>query len=216
MNTLPAPPNLSTWTPSPELWSLLATGPKENAEVIRRTPALRAQAEASQRQLEILCEPAGDQVVMGALAPLVLVFGIGEQAKSQAFWGVYREVLADLPRIALDRAVKEYERVGKFFPKPAEIRELALPHAETFRQAAYRAAKAQEQAPEPMPAAERMPREKFDALMAEFASIMADKDPFLKIKAKAARPTPSAKVDERGVSDEMRALLARQYQHHGA
>lgn len=162
----------------------------------------------------MLCEPAGDQVVMAALAPLVLVYGKGEEARSPAFWNVYKDALSDLPRIALDRAVKEYERIGKFFPKPAEIRELAMPHADTFRQAAWRTKRAIEaEVVQLRPPAENRPTaEEIAAEMAKFHAEMKEKDPHAKYKAKAQRATPCARVDNTGVSDEMRALLARSYQ----
>lgn len=211
---LPAPPNLTTLTPSPELWSLLATGPKENAEAIRLSPALRAEAGRSFRQLEVLCEPAGNQVVMAALAPLILVYGKGEEARSPAFWKVYTDALSDLPRIALDRAVKGYERIGKFFPKPAEIRELAMPHADTFRQAAYRAKKAQEAEVIQLrpPVDQRPTADEVAAMMKEFHALMEAKCPVPQYKTKPGRATPSARVDNTGVSPEMRALLARTHQ----
>jgi len=171
---------------------------------------MREEARRCSRQLEILTEPAGDKVVMAALAPLVLVYGKGQEATAPAFWKVYTEALADLPRLALDRAAAEYTRVGKFFPKPAEIRELADRHALALRQAAYRAGKAAAwEEPKAMPQSDRIPPEQFKAMMA---------DTLAKLDAKAApparlrtmKPTPSAPVDERGISDAARALLARQ------
>lgn len=175
---------------------------------------MKAEAEVSLRRLEMLCEPAGDQVVMAALAPLVLVYGKGEEARSPAFWNVYKDALSDLPRLALDRAVKAYERIGKFFPKPAEIRELAMPHAATIRQAAYRTkmAVAAEVIQLRPPAENRPTKEQVESVMADFHKVMKDKDPLAKLKAKASRPTPCARVDKTGVSAEMRALLARSYQ----
>lgn len=195
--------------PSAELWRLLATGTKANIEEIARHPALRQEASRCSRQLEILCEPSGPQVVMGALAPLVIVFGKGQEAESPAFWRVYTDALSDLPRIALDRAVSEYQRIGKFFPKPAEIRELALPHANGFRQAAYRASAAQQQPEAPMTPAERIEPEKFKALMSDFTKQMEGKDILARTRSRM-RPPPHARVDETGISAEARALLERQ------
>lgn len=151
---------------------------------------------------------------MAALAPLVLVYGKGEEARSPAFWNVYKNALSDLPRLALDRAVKAYERIGKFFPKPAEIRELAMPHADTIRQAAYRTKKATEaEVIQLRPPVENRPSpEEVAAIMEDFHRVMKDKDPIAKIRAKGSRPTPCARVDKTGVSEEMRQLLARSYQ----
>lgn len=161
------------------------------------------------RQLEVMCEPAGERVVMGALVPLVIVFGKGQEAESPAFWRVYTDALSDLPRIALDRAVKEYQKLGKFFPKPAEIRELATPHANAFRQAAFRTKAALEKPEPPMPEAERMAPEVFNAIMSDFVKTMEGKDVIQRTKNRMMRPTPSARVDETGVSEEMRQLLSR-------
>lgn len=203
------PPSLTTFQPSPELWRLLVTGPRENIAQIAQTPALLAQCSSALRSLEVICEGSGDRVVMGALAPLVIVFGKGQEAESPAFWKVYTEALGDLPRIALDRAVKEYQRTGRFFPKPAEIRDLAEPHARGFRQAAARVRAAMEKPEPPAPIEDRPSPEEVAEVMARFKAAMADKDPLAKIKAKGSRPTPSARVDETGVSEEMRQLLSR-------
>lgn len=161
------------------------------------------------RSLDLICEPSGGELVARTLAPLVLVFGLGDQAASPQFWRVYSDALADLPRIALERAVSEYQRTGKFFPKPAEIRELAEPHALAFKQAAYRARKACEPDPEPMPERERIPPEQFKALMADFVARMEEKDIFARTRNRQVRP-PCARVDETGISQEMRAKLAEQ------
>lgn len=203
------PPSTTTFKPSPELWQLLSSGPKENAQVIASSPNLRDEAMACRRPLEVLCEPSGDQVVIGALAPLVVVFGKGAEAESPAFWMVYTEALGDLPRIALDRAVKEYQRVGRFFPKPAEIRDLARPHEEALRQALFRARAAT--APvEPKPELVRVPPEKLAEIMSDFTKKMEGKDVLERTRKRAVRPSPCAKVDETGMSAEARALLERQ------
>lgn len=205
-----APPNLTTLQLSSTLWALLADGPSSQVEEIARHPAMRAECERSRRQLSILAEPAGSDAVERALAPLVLVYGLGDQAKAKAFWQVYTEALGDLPRMALDRAAAEYPRIGKFFPKPAEIRELAMPHANALRTAAARAERAVEwQEPKAIPVKDRPSAEDINALMADFHATMQAKDPLLKI-AEKRRPPPCARVDETGVSAEMRALLERQ------
>lgn len=86
-----------------------------------------------------LARPCGRAYVQKSLAMLVLVFGLGEQAEAPEFWKAYNEQLEGLPRIALDRAITEYNGKGKFFPKPAELKELADPHAGALRQSAFRA-----------------------------------------------------------------------------
>jgi hypothetical protein len=78
--------------------------------------------------LEPLERPVGPEGVMAALAPLVLVFGTTEAAKSPAFWAVYIDVLADLPAYALEAGVRAYAREpdANWFPRPGPLRALAL------------------------------------------------------------------------------------------
>lgn len=204
---LPAP-NLTTLQLSPELWRLLAED-RAGLEDIRRNPVMVEECQRYARQLDLICEPAGGDLVARTLAPLVLVFGLGDQATSPQFWRVYSDALSDLPRISLERAVSEYQRAGKFFPKPAEIRDLAMPHALAFRQAAYRAKKAGEPVEEPKPVTERVDPEKFWAEMKAFAAVMESKDIFARTKNRQVRPL-CARVDNTGISQEMRAKLAEQ------
>lgn len=44
--------------------------------------------------------------------------------------------LCDLPHASLEYALAELRRTSRFFPKPAEIRELAEPHAREHRRLA--------------------------------------------------------------------------------
>lgn len=144
---------------------------------------------------------------MAALANLVLVYGKGEEARAKGFWKVYADALANLPRAALDRACAEYAKVGKFFPKPAEILELAEPHAGAMRSAAFRSRRALLPPPIVIEPPKKMPREQFDALMASFAETMKAKDPAPKPRQ---RPTPSARLQEGSMmSAEMAALMER-------
>lgn len=133
------PPNLTTWQVSPQLWALLSEGSRENIEIIRGNPALRREAQDCLGALSELCAPAGERVVAQVLAPLVLVYGLGEQAQAPMFWKVYGDVLGGECRVALERAASEYAKTGKFFPKPAEILELSDVHSRAFRTALGRA-----------------------------------------------------------------------------
>lgn len=101
--------------------------------------------------LRSLTAGCGDEVVRNALKPLVLVFGIGEAAKSATFWRVYFAKLADLPAAALIAAVEEFAGLptAEFFPKPGPLRALALKHAEPIYKAAYRAKRAADSLPRP-------------------------------------------------------------------
>lgn len=90
--------------------------------------------------------PCGAAGVRAALSPLVLVYGVGEAARSSAFWSVYVEALSGLPAQALRCAVADYAAGGEaqFFPKPGPLKALALKHAEPLRRAALEAARAGE------------------------------------------------------------------------
>ena len=59
------------------------------------------------------------------LAPLVVVFGVSEAAAASVFWKAYNQVLGELHPEALETAAGKWLQTGKFFPKPAELRELA-------------------------------------------------------------------------------------------
>lgn len=133
------PPNLTTWQVSPQLWALLSEGSRENIEIIRGNPSFRQEVHDCLGHLTELCAPAGERVVAQVLAPLVLVYGLGEQAQAPMFWKVYGDVLGGECRVALERAASEYAKTGKFFPKPAEILELSDVHSRAFRTALGRA-----------------------------------------------------------------------------
>lgn len=169
------------------------------------------EASRASRLLAVAAEPAGPEFVQRSLSPLVLVFGLGEQASSPAFWRAYNEVLEGFPRIALERAVKAWQGEGLFFPKPAEIKERAKVHADAIRQASYRAqaaltapveestSKRDERTPESIAAVGKM--------LNDFMAVVETKTP-PKPKFKPTR----GPVDDRGVTAEGRALIERMKQ----
>lgn len=79
-----------------------------------------------------------------ALQPLVLVYGVGEAAKSAAFWRVYVEQLSGFPAEALAQAVSDYAggANAEFFPKPGPLKALAAKRAEPILKALSRAKRA--------------------------------------------------------------------------
>jgi len=89
-------------------------------------------------------EPCGAQKVREALQPLVLVYGVGEAAKSAAFWRVYIEQLQGFPAEALAQAVSDYAggATAEFFPKPGPLKALAAKRAEPLLKALSRARRA--------------------------------------------------------------------------
>lgn len=102
----------------------------------------------------------GEEQVRLALQPLILVYGVGEAARSPAFWRVYFKQLADLPAEALARGVDAYagEADSHFFPKPGPLKALAERFAVPIRKAAYRTKRAVEIGPRRHPV-ERTPEE---------------------------------------------------------
>lgn len=208
MTTNVPAPNLNTLSVSPALWQLLSSGPSENTTEIAQSPALKAEAARASDLLRAAAEPAGEQFLQRALAPLVLVFGLGEQASSPLFWKAYNDVLRDFPRVAIDRAVSQWQAEGKFFPKPAELRERAKPHADAFRQAAFRASEAQREhkAPEVSKRDQATPESR-----AQVARMLADFKATVEVKApprKRFKPVHGP-VDDKGITSAGREIINR-------
>lgn len=119
---------------SPELWTTLTTSTAATAEVveaIRSDPQALVAVKAALPALQARCRPCGEKAVMATLAPLLVVYGVGDksQAEWKTFWGVYTELLAGLPIDSLRAGVKAYVAAhdSHFFPKPGPL--LALCNA---------------------------------------------------------------------------------------
>lgn len=148
-------------------------------------------------------------MVQRILGPMVLIYGLGEQSQLAAFWKPYHDVLSDLPVAALDRASKQYFATAKFFPKPADLKELADPHAYAMRQAASRAKAAVAYEP-PKNYRENRKPEELEAvrkMMDSFVAVVAEKTPARKPVRAVHGP-----VDEKGVTAAGRALIERMRQ----
>lgn len=98
------------------------------AEVLASDPGLRGEAMALRPALEATIAPCGDEAVRGLLEPLVLVFGVSDAARREAFWTSYLKALSDLPLHGLTAACEAWckKRDADFFPKPGPLRDLAL------------------------------------------------------------------------------------------
>lgn len=195
---------------SAPLWRLLSSNHDASTEVeeIAADPALKAEAKAFCQALAELSAAAGESAVMRALQPLVLVYGVGEAAKSPAFWDAYK-VLSGLPEEALQRGIEEYLSLSdsQFFPKPGPLKALCDKHAAPLYKAAYRASKA---ASLPAPRTRVVSDEERAAvrsMLADFQQKVAAKSPE---RAKPKLPSIAGKPDETGITAEMRAGLARQ------
>jgi hypothetical protein len=139
-----------------------------------------------------------------------------------AWWADYFDALEGLTPFAVEAGMAAWVRSpeAEFMCKPGKLAELAKTTANVNRwaKAHYRAehatAPAREAAvqpseptrPEDRPTAEEVAR-----VMADLKQKLEERDPWREMKSKAARPTPSAAVDETGVSAEMRVLLQQRY-----
>lgn len=136
-----------------------------------------------------------------------------------AWWSDYFDALSDQTPFAVEAGMAAWVRQpeAEFMCKPGKLRELAAttPNNNRWAKAYDRAKRATHvlPAPEPVQIEDRSNRpssEEIAAVMADFHATMRDKDPLAKYKAKGSRPTPSARVDNTGISQEMRAKLAEQ------
>lgn len=135
-----------------------------------------------------------------------------------AWWADYFDALSDLTPFAVEAGLAAWVRSpeAEFMAKPGKLRELAttVPNDNRWAKAHHRAQKAThvERKPEPVQPEDRGDRPDADqiaAVMADFHKVMADKDPIA--KRPKQRPSPQGRVDDRGVTAEMRALLADRY-----
>src|SRR6185503_10867246 len=127
------------------LWRLLSSNHDASTEVadIVADPELHTEAKRVCSALTLRAAGAGEHAVRQALQPLVLVFGVGEAARSPAFWQAYR-VLAGVPPEALRQGIEDYLAASDstFFPKPGPLKALCDKHAEPIYKAAARANRA--------------------------------------------------------------------------
>lgn len=204
---------MSDFAISTPLWRLLSSNHASEIEIaeIAEDPALREECGAVATKLAIRAAGAGEASVRHALQPLVLVYGVAEAARSPAFWQPYK-VLATLPVEALRLGIQDYTSAAdsEFFPKPGPLKALCEAHAAPIRKAAFRASRAIA-----MPPPKRLqPTDEERAAVHRMAAGLADS---LKMAAKSAWPKPkggefgsiAGKTDERGVTPEMRKLMAR-------
>lgn len=139
---------------------------------IASVPALKAEAAAVAPALAQIAAPVGESEVRRMLSALTLTFReVATEAQADAFWRTYEIALAKCPKSALTAAIHDWVKVGKWFPKPAELLELAEKHAIPMRMAANRAARAAAMTP-PKPV-NRLPAEKVAALTQQTLQALA-------------------------------------------
>lgn len=100
----------------------IVANPGLHAEVIAALPALMADRDAA-------LAPTGPDDLQRIFAPALTVYAMPDRSEAEwrAWWGVYRDTLADIPRRAIAEAMRQWLRTpAGFFPKPGELRDLAL------------------------------------------------------------------------------------------
>ena len=146
---------------SPPLVHLLmvsSSDAKDAVQLASRHPDLIREAREVTALVQRMAGPMGTVDAMKALAPLMLhfdprQFGAGKAGTmlTDAWEKSFADALADLPAEALEVAVSAWIKVGKWFPKVAELRELAEPKAKEIRTLAWRLRSVAEKARLPKP-----------------------------------------------------------------
>lgn len=193
-------------------------------EAIRKSPILREEArEAMPALREAALTPATREQIKTVISTRFALFQPPQRSDQEwaAWWADYFDALSDLTPFAVEAGMAAWVRQpeAEFMCKPGKLRELAqnTPNDNRWARAHKRAqdatyiAPAPTLPPEPEDRSNRPSAEEVTAMLADFHKVMADKDPIAKMQLKR-KPPPCAKVDETGVSAEMRALMQRQAQ----
>jgi hypothetical protein len=111
---------------------------------IRQDRALHIEVRRVANDLRKLAGPCGEEFVGVEMKKLILVYGAGESPRAASWWKLYYQALRDVPREALEQAVQDYVSSpdSLFFPKPGQLKALAMKRAEPIYQAASRAKRA--------------------------------------------------------------------------
>lgn len=204
-------------------WLLTERSDHVAVETIRKSPILREEAEAAIPALrQAALTPATEAQIRAIIGQRFALFPQPERTDGEwaAWWAAYFEALSDLTPFAIEAGMAAWVRSpdAEFMCKPGKLRELAttVPNENRWARAHKRATDATYVPPAPLPPPEPEDRsnrpcaEEIRAVMDDLKQKIADKDPWAKYKNKPPRPTPSARVDETGISQEMRAKLAEQ------
>jgi hypothetical protein len=180
-------------------------------EARRAMPALKAEA----------LRPATHDQIKAVISTRFALFPQPQRNTQEwaAWWADYFDAMDGLTPFAVEAGMAAWVRSAdaEFMCKPGKLRELAttVPSDNRWAKAHYRAQKATAEAvkpEEPVRVAGPAPtREEIADVMASFKMTMEAKDPLLKMRSKFERPSPCARVDNTGVSPEMRALLQQRY-----
>ena len=206
-----------------KFWLLDETSDSKAIETIKASPILMREADAvAVALLNEARRPATEDQIKQIIGSRFALFPQPERSDAEwsAWWADYLSALDDLTPASIEAGMAAWVRQidAEFMPKPGKLRELArtTPATSKWTRAWQRASEATRK-PTPIPQAEpQKPVERPDpevmrAQMAEFLATMKAKDPFAHTRAKAARPTPGARLMEgRAISAEMQAILDQQ------
>lgn len=203
-------------------WLLTERSDAVAVETIRQSPILAAEArEALPALREAALTAATEAQIRAIVGQRFALFPQPERSDGEwaAWWSSYFDALSGLTPFAVEAGMAAWVRSpeAEFMCKPGKLRELAMtvPNDNRWAKAHHRAERASYVAPvmlppEPETREDRPTREEVEALLAPVIAKLSDMDPIAKMQAKR-RPSPQGRVDERGVTAEMRALLAQRY-----
>jgi hypothetical protein len=190
---------------------------EESARNIALNPAARAEL------CEVYCRidheataKAGDEGVKAVIGRRFVLYPQPQRTEGEwvAWWGEYYSLLSDLPLSSVEAAMRAWttKPESEFLPKPGKVREMALSTPTRALRRLKRADMALAYRPEPK-YAPSTPEEiaASEKMREDVAQLLADTISKLGGGPDAERPKvrPNfAQVDETGISDAMRKLLA--------
>jgi hypothetical protein len=208
------PPKMPTMPAlGPALSALLDEigNPNASQREIAHTPALIAEARRVLPELRhAATAKAGDEGVRRVISKRFETYPQPQRTDEQwaAWWADYYDALSGVPLASLEAAMRAFVAMpdSEFMPKPGKLREMALrtPSKALARwQRAQAAVRIADQPPAPPhdPEAAAAMAEDVRKLLADAASKLVKPEP------PKVRPN-FAQVDETGISDAMRKLLA--------
>lgn len=210
---------------STHLTELLDTAgnPDQAAAEIGRYLALREEARAALPALKAVAEhKAGEEGVRAVLGRRFALYPQPERDEGEwaAWWADYFDALADVPLPCLEAAMRAWVQKpdAQFMPKPGELRDLAFRTPSRSLQRYQRAKRAiqlydqhshgqqgggaSDDAPEGVAIDHAAAVRK---MLAEYNATFAARKPI----PRPAAPSTAGKSDERGLTAEMRDLMAR-------
>lgn len=172
-------------------------------------PDLIAQARAALPALKAVAEAkAGEDGVKAVIGRRLALYPQPQRTEGEwdAWWSDYFDVLADVSLASLEAGMRAYvaDPSSEFMPKPGRLRELAFSAPCRSLSRYYRATMAVQAAEEkPAIAGPRVAPEEVASMLAEVNAGLKTTEP------RTALPSIAGEVDEGGLTQAMRDLMAR-------